>query len=147
MVTDEQVRLLRQKRMDGKSQESAAAAAGMSVRTARKWESAGALPSASAVSRSWRTRPDPFVGVWDEEIVPLLVRDEERILQATTLLDLLEDGSGRVREYTASALGEIASDVAVPKLRQALNDEEAGVRQAAAWALQQIENRQIGKAP
>ena len=37
MVTDEQVRLLRQKRMNGKSQEAAAAAAGMSVRTAR-WQ-------------------------------------------------------------------------------------------------------------
>ena len=90
MVTDEQVRLLRQKRMKGKSQESAAAAAGMSVRTARKWESLGALPSASKPPRSWRTRPDPLAGVWDEEIVPLLLRDTERILQATTLLDLLE---------------------------------------------------------
>ena len=50
MVTDEQVRLLRQKRMKGKSQESAAAASGMSVRTARKWES-GALPSTSKRTR------------------------------------------------------------------------------------------------
>jgi hypothetical protein len=33
MVTDEQVRLSRQKRMDGKSQEAAAAAAGMGVRS------------------------------------------------------------------------------------------------------------------
>ncbi len=89
MVTDEQVRLLRQKRMEGKRQEGAAAAAGMSVRTARKWES-GALPSASKRVRSWRTRADPFEGVWDEEIVPLLLRDEDRILQATTLLELLE---------------------------------------------------------
>ncbi len=75
--------------MDGKSQEAAAAAAGMSVRTARKWES-GPLPSTFREPRSWRTRPDPFEGVWDEEVVPLLVRDEDRILQATTLLDLLE---------------------------------------------------------
>lgn len=89
MVTDEQVRLLRQKRMKGKSQESAAASAGMSVRTARKWES-GSLPSGSKTSRSWRTRADPFEGVWDEEIVPLLVRDAERVLQATTLFEWLE---------------------------------------------------------
>ena len=89
MMTDEQVRLLRQKRMQGKSQEASAAAAGMSVRTARKWES-GSLPSTSKEPRSWRTRADPFEGVWDEEIVPLLVRDEERILQATTLFELLE---------------------------------------------------------
>ncbi len=78
MVTDEKVRLLRQKLMDGKSQETAAAVAGMSVRSARKWESAGALPSASAVSRTWRTRPDPFVGVWDEEIGPLRRRSPRR---------------------------------------------------------------------
>ena len=89
MMTDEQVRLLRQKRMQGQSQEASAAAAGMSVRTARKWES-GSLPSTSKEPRSWRTRADPFEGVWDEEIVPLLVRDEERILQATTLFELLE---------------------------------------------------------
>jgi hypothetical protein len=75
--------------MDGKSQESSAAAAGMSVRTARKWES-GSWPSTSKEPRSWRTRPDPFEGVWDEEIVPLLVRDEDRILQATTLLEWLD---------------------------------------------------------
>ena len=75
--------------MKGKSQEAAAAAAGMSVRTARKWES-GSLPSMSREPRSWRTRPDPFEGVWDEEVVPLLVRDEGRILQATTLLELLD---------------------------------------------------------
>jgi len=76
--------------MEGKSQEAAAAAAGMSVRTARKWESAGALPSGSTAARSWRTRSDPFAGVWDEEIVPLLERDLERVLQATTLFELLE---------------------------------------------------------
>jgi len=102
MVTDEQVRLLRQKRMKGKSQESAAAAAGMSVRTARKWES-GALPSTSKRPRVWRTRRDPFEGVWGEEIVPLLVRDEDRMLQATTLLELLDGrypgrfGAGQLR--------------------------------------------------
>ena len=89
MVTDQQVRLLRQKRMDGKSQEAAAAVAGMSVRTARKWET-GPLPSNAKPTRAWRTRSDPFEGVWAEEIVPLLERDTDRILEATTLLDLLE---------------------------------------------------------
>ena len=88
--------------MKGKSQESAAAAAGMNVRTARKWES-GALPSTSKQPRAWRTRRDPFEGVWGEEIVPLLVRDEDRILQATTLLELLDGrypgrfGAGQLR--------------------------------------------------
>jgi hypothetical protein len=76
--------------MAGKSQEAAAAAAGMSVRTARQWEFSESLPSASKAARSWRTREDPFDGVWDEEIVPLLARDDERVLQATTLFELLE---------------------------------------------------------
>ncbi len=75
--------------MDGKSQAAAAAAAGMSVRTARKW-AAGRLPSNAKPERTWRTHRDAFEGVWAEEIIPLLVRDEARILQATTLLDLLE---------------------------------------------------------
>ena len=89
MVTDEQVRLLRQKRMDGKSQEAAAAAAGMSVRTARTWER-GALPSQTKQERDWRTRSDPFAGVWEEVVEPLLRRDEDRVLQAPTILELLE---------------------------------------------------------
>jgi hypothetical protein len=51
MVTDEQVRLLRQKQMiEGKKQETAAASAGMSVRSARKWQR-GSLPSTSRPQR------------------------------------------------------------------------------------------------
>jgi hypothetical protein len=90
MVSDGQVRLLRQKRMEGKTQEAAAAAAGMSVRAARRWER-GALPSESKAPRSWRTRPDPFEEVWESELVALLERDTDRVLQATTLLDWLEE--------------------------------------------------------
>jgi len=44
MVTDQQVRRLRQKIMEGNTQETAAAASGMSARTARTWQK-GALPS------------------------------------------------------------------------------------------------------
>ncbi len=43
MVTGKQVRRLRQKLMQGKTQEAAAAAAGMSVRSARTWQR-GPLP-------------------------------------------------------------------------------------------------------
>ncbi len=106
MVTDEQVRLLRQKRMEGKSQEAAAAAAGMSVRTAQGWER-GPLPSQTRKKRSWRTRKDPFEDVWALEIEPLLRRDEDRVLQATTILDLLEQrtpgqfGEGQLRFFLA----------------------------------------------
>ena len=63
MVTDQQVVLLRKKLMEGKSQQGAAAASGMSVRTARTWQT-GRLPSEKKGKRRWRTRPDPFAGVW-----------------------------------------------------------------------------------
>jgi len=86
MVTDEQVRLLRRKRMEGKTQEQAAAAAGMSERSARKWET-GALPTAvKAKRRTWRTRDDPFAEVWESEVVPLLAADKKGVLEATTML-------------------------------------------------------------
>ncbi len=91
VVNDGQVRLFRQRRMKGKTQEAAAAAAGMSVRTARKWERGGLLPSESQPARTWRTRADAFEDVWESELVPLLQRDAERVLQATTLLEWLEE--------------------------------------------------------
>ncbi len=86
MVTDAQVRRLREKRMDGKTIGAAAAAAGMSERTARHWQE-GPLPSGTKTPRHWRTREDPFEPVWATEIVPRLVADTERRLQALTLFD------------------------------------------------------------
>src|SRR3990172_3932753 len=94
MVTDEQVRLLRSRRMDEKkTQEAAAAAAGMCVRTARKWEE-GAMPSEKKGPRSWRTRADPFAAVWATEVVPLLERDMKGVLEAKTILEALGEKHG-----------------------------------------------------
>jgi transposase len=84
MVSDRQVRLLRKKRMEDKTMEAAASAAGMSERTARKWQR-GPLPSATKEPRTWRTRPDPFVEVWSAEIEPYLVADKEGKLEAKTI--------------------------------------------------------------
>lgn len=89
MVTDEQVRLLRNKRMEGKTLVAAAAVAGMSERSARKWQR-GELPMERKRARDWRTRPDAFEEVWDSELVPLLARDERRVLEARTVLEELE---------------------------------------------------------
>ncbi len=88
MVTDAQVRLVRQKRMDGKTQAAAAAAAGVSLRTAREWDS-GPAPSATHLPRDWRTRPDPFAEVWLTEIEPLLKRDTKGVLEAKFVLATL----------------------------------------------------------
>ena len=90
MVTDEQVRLLRQKRMEGKTLETAAAAAAMSERAARKWQR-GPLPSEEKKPRTWRTRTDPFDDVWRDEVVPLLERDDKSALQATGVLGWLQE--------------------------------------------------------
>jgi hypothetical protein len=90
MVRDEQVRLLRTKMDDGDKQETAAAQAGMSVRTARKWQR-GALPSETRKDRHWRTRADPFAEVWTADIVPLLAADGDGVLEAATLIDLLQE--------------------------------------------------------
>ena len=101
MITDRQTRLLRQKRMEGKTQETAAAKAGMSVRSARKWQS-GPLPSQAKPEHRWRTRPDPFDGVWEDEIEPLLRNDPTGKLKATTIIDwLAEQHPGR---FSASQL-------------------------------------------
>jgi hypothetical protein len=90
MVTDLQVRLMRRKLREGKNQEAAAAASGMSVRSARRWHR-GKLPSQVDQPRHWRTRKDPFAGVWDQEVVPLLESDKHGELQATTILEFLDE--------------------------------------------------------
>lgn len=76
--------------MEGKTLETAAASAGMSERTARTWKD-GPLPSETKTPRTWRTRPDPFAGIWEQEVVPLLVADEDRCLEAKTVIDVLGD--------------------------------------------------------
>lgn len=85
MVTDEQVKLYRKKRMEGKSQAQAAAVAGMSTGTGQNWET-GELPSQKSRERAWRTRADPFDAVWADEVVPLLDADKARKLHAKSVL-------------------------------------------------------------
>ena len=85
MVTDEQVRLLRKKMTEGKTIASAAAAAGISERSAYTWK-AGALPSDTKAPRTWRTRSDPFAAIWDRDVVPLLAADERGVLEGPTIL-------------------------------------------------------------
>ncbi|MCP3960302.1 MAG: IS21 family transposase [bacterium] len=81
--------------MEGKTQETAAAAAEMSVRSARKWEQ-GPLPSEVRKPRWWRTRPDPYAEVWEQDVVPLLEADRKGELQAKTIFEeLVERYPGR----------------------------------------------------
>ena len=76
--------------MEGKTQQASAAAAGMGVRSARRWKR-DPLPSEKKEERSWRTHPDAFSGVWDEEIVPLLRGNPRGKLQATVIFEWLQE--------------------------------------------------------
>ena len=90
MLTDRQVVLMRQKLMRGKTQQAAAAAADMSEKSVRNWKR-GSLPSERKKDRRRQsTRPDPFAGVWSEDIEPLLRTDVDRILTAPTVLEWLD---------------------------------------------------------
>jgi hypothetical protein len=93
MVTDKQVQLLRLKMAQTKTIEAAAMAAGMSARSAHNWKT-GPLPSQAKKPRHWRTRVDPFDGVWDADIVPLLERGDAGALEATTVLGELRKRHG-----------------------------------------------------
>lgn len=67
MVTDQQVRRMRKYHRSTGKLAVAAAQAGMSETTALKYLRSGVLPSESKLGgRRWRTRSDPFEGVWDE---------------------------------------------------------------------------------
>ncbi len=95
MKNDFEVKLYMSERSKGKSQRVAAARAGMSERTARKYEHVGKLPSELKHPHDWKTRTDPFEEDWPW-VVELLERDPA--LQASTLFALLcEKHPGRYR--------------------------------------------------
>jgi hypothetical protein len=94
MVTDKQVQRLRLKMAEGKTVEVAAAAAGMSARSAHTWKT-GPLPSQAKRPRNWRTREDAFAGVWESDVVPLLERDQDGVLEATTIIAELRRTHGQ----------------------------------------------------
>ena len=86
-ITDQQVYLYMKIRKNN-TQQLAAAKAGIGERSARRIEGAVTLPSQHP-RRHWRSRPDPFVQVWDSEVVPLLKRVPK--LMAITVLRKLQD--------------------------------------------------------
>ncbi len=75
-----------QSRQTGLTQETSAAKAGMSVRSAHRLEQNG---TAKKVQRHWKTRADPFASVWDSELVPLL--EKEPKLTGLTLWEYLDE--------------------------------------------------------
>ena len=65
----------------------AALKTGMDEKTARRYRQGGQLPSELRTPHTWRTRPDPFVGVWDEVRAML---EANPGLQANTLFAELQ---------------------------------------------------------
>src|SRR5579883_45338 len=86
MVTDQQVRRLMKLISTEPTLSAAAAKSGMSEPTARKYRRSRRLPSQCKPERTWRTRPDPFSGLW-AEVEALLERDQS--IEAKTIFDYL----------------------------------------------------------
>src|SRR5215208_2233347 len=82
MKNDHEVLRMKRERSHGKTQEQAAARAGMSVRTARKYEQLGQLPSQLTQPHTHRTRPNPFDADWPWVCAQL---ERDPALQAKTL--------------------------------------------------------------
>lgn len=88
MKTDAEVQLMLRERTKGKTLEQAAARAGMSVPTARKYLRAAQLPSTMRKPRDYRTRPNPFLADWPW-VEHQLTSDPA--LQAKTLFTILRE--------------------------------------------------------
>ena len=93
MVTDEQVRVLMSLLKQGVTQVTAAARAGMSERSARKYGRLGGEPIPVKVPHTWRTRPDPYAEVWAE--VEALLRQDGGLQAKTIWGELNERYPGR----------------------------------------------------
>ncbi len=86
MVTDQQVRRLLKLNQTEKTKAIAASKAGMSEKTARKYQKSGRLPSQMVKARNWRTRKNPFKEHW-KEVTKILKVDAT--LEAKTIFDYL----------------------------------------------------------
>jgi transcriptional regulator with XRE-family HTH domain len=107
MKRDSEVLLMRRERAKGRTQEQAAARAGMSVRTMRRYERRGQLPSQLKQPRTYRTRPSPFDDDWSWIVSQL---EADPALQATTLFGLLNQR--RSGGYQASQVRTLQRQIA-----------------------------------
>src|ERR1700692_1619769 len=109
-VTDRQV-MLYMTRSQQHDQESAAAMAGFSARTARRIDKDPRLPSQKRQPRTWRTRTDPLTDVWPRVLEMLKIPG----MMAVTIFEDLQDEVGPEFFQTASAgLSSVASQDGAP---------------------------------
>ncbi len=88
LIETYQVQVYKRAREKSCTQAQASAIAGISERSGRRIDK-GERPSPKSVNRTWRTRKDPLVDVWDSELEPML-RNEPR-LEPTTLYEYLQE--------------------------------------------------------
>lgn len=87
MVENRQVVKLMETLGKGKTLAEAAAKAGMSENTARRWRDLGQTPDEVTHERTYRTREDPFCDVWDEVLEMLEINPG---LEAKTIFEYLQ---------------------------------------------------------
>ena len=80
----------------GMTLQQAAGVAGMSLPTARKYWRSGRMPSEMQEPRAWRTRENPFEGVWPE--IEAMLRDEPRLKAKTIFEELQAKQPGRFQD-------------------------------------------------
>ena len=87
-IKHQQVRLYMKTKDSGSSQETSAAKAGISPRTARRIESGTHRPNRGR-PHDWKTRQDPLDGLWETELLPML--EKEPRLEPLTLFEALQE--------------------------------------------------------
>lgn len=87
-ITDQQKRLFMKIRNQGDTQETAAAKAGFSIRSAKRIENGDHRKQEKSIKKKGKSR-NPFEGVWENNLIPLL--EKNPTLQAVTLLNHLQD--------------------------------------------------------
>ncbi|MEA2096044.1 MAG: IS21 family transposase [Candidatus Cloacimonadota bacterium] len=84
-IKDKQVKIYMSSRLKGATQEVSAAKAGISIRSGRNLEGG----KRRVAIHCWRTRSDPFIEVWESELIPMLECSPG--LSPITLLEYLQD--------------------------------------------------------
>lgn len=86
-ITSQQVEIYMKSRKSGNTQILSAAKAGFSERSGREIEQHRRVEPKTN-DRNWQTRKDPFSGVWEQELIPML--EQQPSLAPITLLEYLQ---------------------------------------------------------
>ena len=107
-ITSKQVEIYMKARKNGKTQQVAAAQAGISERSGRSIDNLQ-YSNPKGKQRHWRTRQDPLASVWSPKLEPMLKAEPD--LSALTLLEFIQDQYGAesypdklLRTFTTSGI-------------------------------------------